>query len=39
VPKKVEQSNDCLFIDTYKSKKTKIGVNDMMVDDSEMCAR
>jgi len=28
---KVEQINDHLFIDTYKSKNLKIGVNDMMV--------
>jgi len=27
VPKKVEQINDYLFIDTYKSNKIKIGVN------------
>jgi len=31
VPKKVEQINDHLFIDTYKSKNMKIGVNDMTV--------
>jgi len=34
VPKKVEQINDHLFIDTYKSNNIKIGVND-----SEMCVR
>jgi len=34
VPKKVEQTNDYLFIDTYK-----LGVNDMTVNDSEMCVR
>jgi len=28
VPKKVEQINDHLFIDTYKSNNIKIGVND-----------
>jgi len=28
VPKKVEQVNDHLFIDTYKSNNIKIGVND-----------
>jgi len=39
VPKKVEQINDYLFIDTYKSNKIKIGVNKMMVNDSEMCVR
>jgi len=37
VPKKVEQINDHLFIDTYKSNNIKIGVNDMTVNDSEMC--
>jgi len=26
-----------LFIDTYKSNNIKIGVNDLMVNDSEMC--
>jgi len=39
VPKKVEQINDHLFIDTYKSNNMKIGVNDMTVNDSEMCVR
>jgi len=39
VPKKVEQINDYLFIDTYKSNNLKIGVNDMTVNDSEMCVR
>jgi len=39
VPKKVEQVNDHLFIDTYKSNNIKIGVNDMMVNDSEMSVR
>jgi len=39
VPKKVEQINDHLFIVTYKSKNIKIGVNDMTVNDSEMCVR
>jgi len=34
VPKKVEQSNDYLFID--KSNKIKIGVNEMTVNNSEM---
>jgi len=29
VPKKVEQNNDHLFIDTYKSNNIKIGLNDM----------
>jgi len=27
------------FIDTYKSNNIKIGVNDMTVNDSEMCVR
>jgi len=39
VPKKVKQINDHLFIDTYKSNNIKIGVNDMMVNDSEMSVR
>jgi len=39
VPKKVEKINDYLFIDTYKSNNIKIGVNDMTVNDSEMCVR
>jgi len=39
VPKKVEQINNHLFIDTYKSNTIKIGVNDMTVNDSEMCVR
>jgi len=41
VPKKVEQINDLHrhFIDTYKSNNIKIGVNDMTVNDIEMCAR
>jgi len=37
VPKKVEQINDYLFID--KSNNIKIGVNDMTVNDNEMCVR
>jgi len=37
VPKKVEQTNDYLFID--KSNNIKIGVNDMTVNDSEMSVR
>jgi len=36
-PKKVEQINK--FIDTYKSNNIKIGVNDMTVNDSELCVR
>jgi len=39
VPKKVEQINDYLFIDTYKSNNVKIDVNDMTVNDREMCVR
>jgi len=38
-PKIVEQINDHLFIDTYKSNNIKIGVNDMTVNDSEMSGR
>jgi len=34
VPKKVEQINEHIFIDTYKSNNIKIGVNDMTVNDS-----
>jgi len=37
--KKVEQINDHLFIDTYKSNNIKIGVNAMTVNDSEMSVR
>jgi len=39
LPKKVEQINDHLFIDTYKSNNINIAVNDMTVNDSEMCVR
>jgi len=39
VPKKVEQINDYLFIDTYKSNNIKIGMNDMTVNDSKMCMK
>jgi len=39
VPKKVEQIDDYLFIDTYKSNNIKIGVNYMTVNYSEMCVR
>jgi len=39
VHEKGEQINDHLFIDTYKSNNIKIGVNDMMANDSEMCVR
>jgi len=37
VSKKVEKINDHLFID--KSNNINIGVNDMTVNDSEMCVR
>jgi len=36
---KVEKINDYLFMDTYKSNNIKIGVNDMTMNDSEMCVR
>jgi len=39
VPKKVEQFNDLLFTDTYKSNNIKIGVNDMTVNDIKMSVR
>jgi len=39
VPKHFELINDYLFIDTYKSNKIKIAVNEMMVNDSKMCVR
>jgi len=39
VRKKVEQINEHLFIDTYKSNNIKIGMHDMTVNDSEMCVR
>jgi len=39
VPKKVEQVNDHLFIDTYKSNNINLGVNDMTVNDSEMSVK
>jgi len=39
VPKKVEENNDHLFIDTYESNNLKIGVNDVTVNDSKMCVR
>jgi len=39
VPKKVEQINDHLLKDTCKSNSIKISVNDMTVNDSEMCVR
>jgi len=39
VPKKVEQINDHLIIDTYKSNNINIGVNDMTVNDSEIYVR
>jgi len=39
VLKKIEQINDHLVIDTYKLNNIKIGVNDMTMNDSEMCVR
>jgi len=39
VPKKDEQINYHLFIYTYKSNNIKIGVNDMTVNDCDMCVR
>jgi len=39
VPKKVEQINDHLFIDAYKSNNINIGVNVMTANDSEICVR
>jgi len=39
VPEKFEQINDYLFIDTHKSNKITIGVNDMTVNDSEIYLR
>jgi len=37
ISEKVEQINNYLFIDTYKSNNIKAGVKDMTVNDSEMC--
>jgi len=39
VTKKVVKINDHSFIGTYKSNNIKIGVNDMTVNDSELCVR
>jgi len=39
VHKKVDQINDHLFIDTYKSSNINIDVNDTTVNDSEMCVK
>jgi len=39
LPKKVEQINADLFIDTYKSDKIKVGVSDMTVNGSKICVR
>jgi len=39
MPKNFEQINDHLFIDTYKSNNVTIGVNDLTVNDDEMCER
>jgi len=38
-PKKVEQINDYLFVDTYKSNKIKVGMNEIRANDSKMCMR
>jgi len=39
MPTKCKQINDYLFIDTHKSNKMNIGVNEITVNDSEMCVR
>jgi len=39
LPKTVEQINDYLFIDTNKSNKIKIGMNEIRANDSEMSMR
>jgi len=39
VLKNVEQMNDYLFIDTYKSSQIKIGMKEMRVNESEMFVR
>jgi len=39
VPKKVEQINEYLFRDTYKSNKITIGMNEMRVNGGEMSMR
>jgi len=40
VPKKLNKLMTIyLFIDTYKSNKINIGVNEITVNNSEMCAR
>jgi len=39
MPRNVEQINDNLFIDTYQSNIIKYGMNEMRVNDSEMCVR
>jgi len=36
---KVVQINEYVFIDTYKSNKIEVGVNEMTVNVSEMCVR
>jgi len=38
VPKKFK-NNDYLFIDTYKSNKIKFDMNEMTVNDRELCVR
>jgi len=37
MPKKVEQINDYLFIETYESNKMEIFINEMRMNDSEIC--
>jgi len=37
MPEKIEHVNDYFFIDTYKSNKIKISLNELRVIDSEMC--
>ena len=39
MPIKVEQINVNLFLDTYNSKKQKIGMNEMKMNDYEMSVR
>jgi len=39
VPEIVEQINDYSFVDIYKLNKINSGVNEMTVNDSEMCVR
>jgi len=39
VPKQVEQNNAYLFIDTCTSNNIKVGMNDITVNDGEMCLK